>query len=184
MARVGVLALQGGYAAHEAMLADLGHTVVRVREPADLEGCEGLVLPGGESSTQLKLLPRYALDGPLEAFVRAGHPVLGTCAGLILAAREVQDPAQRSFGWLDVTVSRNAYGRQLDSFESTDDSGRYRLLFIRAPRILACGPEVEVLATLQGEPILVRQGAVYGAAFHPELTRDPWLHAQVFGDAR
>ncbi len=178
--RAGVLALQGGYAAHEAALRDVGADPVRVREPKDLVGLDGIVFPGGESSTQLKLIDRFGLWGPLDAFVRAGHPTLSTCAGLILAAKAVDHPAQRSFGWLDVDVSRNAWGRQVHSFSGATDSGR-PVLFIRAPRLTRVGPAVEILETCDGEPVMVRQGAVVGAAYHPELTADREIHARLFG---
>ena len=185
MARLGVLALQGGYAAHAQALRSLGHTVDEVRTAEALAQVEGLVLPGGESTTHLILLERFGLWGPLDAFVRAGHPVLATCCGLILSAREVVSPAQASFGWVDVVAARNAWGRQVHSFEGTADAdstiGPIPLVFIRAPRILAVGDGVEVLATCDGEPVLVRQGNVTAAAFHPELTNDLTLHAQVFG---
>ncbi len=156
--RAGVLALQGGYAAHEAALRDVGADPVRVREPKDLVGLDGIVFPGGESSTQLKLIDRFGLWGPLDAFVRA----------------------QRSFGWLDVDVSRNAWGRQVHSFSGATDSGR-PVLFIRAPRLTRVGPAVEILETCDGEPVMVRQGAVVGAAYHPELTADREIHARLFG---
>lgn len=186
MARIGVLALQGGYAAHVAALRDVGHDPVEVRVPEDLAGVTGLCLPGGESTTQLKLIDRVGLGAPLDALVRGGAPVLATCAGVILAAREVVEPAQQSFGWLDVCVARNAWGRQVHSFEDVTDAPLpgddtpLPLLFIRAPRIRAVGEGVEVLATYQGEPIAVRQGAFYGATFHPELTPDRRLHARAF----
>jgi len=179
MARVGVLALQGGFAAHAGALTAAGHTPVLVRTAEDLAGLAGLILPGGESTTQLRLLSDGPLAAALDAFVRAGHPLLATCAGLILSAREVTSPAQESFRWLDVAVARNAWGRQLDSFEATDDAGSRPLVFIRAPRITAVGPSVTALATYRGEPILIRQGNRWGATFHPELT-DSSLHARVF----
>lgn len=188
---IGVLALQGGWASHKAALAELGHTPVEVRTAEELATVDGLILPGGESTTHLKLIDRYALAGPLEAFVAAGKPVLATCAGLILSAKAVT-PSQKSFGWLDVAVARNAWGRQVHSFEGFADpppaDGPFAgedplpLLFIRAPRIESVGPAVEVLATIDGEPIMVRQGAVIGAAFHPELTPDRRVHRLAFGD--
>lgn len=178
---IGVLALQGGYEAHEKILAGLGHKTRRVRAPADLEGLAGLVLPGGESSTMLKLIDWNGLAEPLDAFARGGRPVLATCAGLILSARGVTGPAQRSFGWLDVDVARNAWGRQNESFEADDDAGRLHCVFIRAPRILRVGDGVEVIATFAGEPIAVRAGAVLGASFHPELADEPGLHRALFG---
>jgi 5'-phosphate synthase pdxT subunit len=180
MATVGVLALQGGFEAHARALRELGHAVVYVRTADELEGVDGLVLPGGESTVHLRLLHRFGLEPALQRFHRSGKPILGTCAGLILAARAVV-PEQASLGFLDVVVRRNAYGRQLDSFEGRDDSGALELVFIRAPRIASVGPEVETLATRGGEPVLVRQGHVFGAAFHPELTGDRSVHAAVFG---
>lgn len=187
MARIGVLALQGGYEAHERALRELGHETRQIRTAAELDAVSGLVLPGGESTTHLILLDRFQLFAPLDAFVRAGHPVLATCCGLILSARRVVSPEQRSFGWLDVEVSRNAWGRQVHSFEATADAGsavgEVPLLFIRAPRIVSVGPAARVLATYQGEPVLVRQGNVTGGSFHPELLADRTVHADVFGRA-
>lgn len=181
---IGVLALQGGYAAHERILRGLGFEVRRVKSAADLDAVAGLVLPGGESTTMLKLIGYSQLGPALEAFVARGCPVLATCAGLILAARHVSDPEQASFGWLDVDVARNAWGRQVDSFEARADGSGMPLVFIRAPRIRRVGPGVEVLATLGGEPIAVRQGAVIGASFHPELAEVSELHALAFGGAK
>lgn len=185
MSRLGVLALQGGYDAHAKALRDLGHTVDEVRTAEALERVEGLVLPGGESTTHLILLERFALETPLDTFVRSGKPVLATCCGLILCAAEVLSPPQRSFGWVDVTVARNAWGRQVHSFEANADAdsriGPVALVFIRAPRIQRVGAGVTVLATYQGEPVLVRQGNVTAGAFHPELTADRHVHASVFG---
>jgi len=152
-----------------------------VRTPAELVGLDGLVLPGGESSTMLKLIDWNDLWEPLDAFVRRGRPVLATCAGLILAARTVSHPSQRSFGWLDLDVDRNGWGRQNESFEAQDDRGQLHCVFIRAPRITRVGPGVEILAALRGEPIAVRSGAVLGASFHPELAGEALLHRQLFG---
>lgn len=180
MARIGVLALQGGFAAHQQALSDLGHSVVEVRDAATLEGLQGLVLPGGESTTQLKLLAGTGLRAALDRFVASGRPVLVTCAGVVLAAGVVRDPEQQSLGWLDVTVSRNAWGRQVHSFEALADDGELPLVFIRAPRILKVGPGVRVLATFEGEPVLVKQGNVTGATFHPELTSSPRVHREAF----
>ncbi len=185
---VGVLALQGGFAAHEAILATIGLEARRVRRAADLDGLAGLVLPGGESSTMLKLLAWSGLEEPLDAAVKAGLPVFATCAGAILAARHVEHPAQRSFGWVDIDVARNAFGRQVHSFEAESDAvpgapadaPPFRLVFIRAPRILRVGDGVEVVAAWQGEPIAVRQGQVLVATFHPELAGDPRLHRLLF----
>jgi 5'-phosphate synthase pdxT subunit len=175
---VGVLALQGGFDAHVRALEGAGLAARLVKNAPDLDGLDGLILPGGESPAQLRLIARGRLEAPLQAFFASGKPVLGTCAGLILLAREVTPP-QHVLGWLDVAVDRNAYGSQLDSFEAEDDSGRRRLVFIRAPKITQVGPGVEVVARLRGEPVLVRQGRIWGAAYHPELD-GPTLHAEIF----
>ncbi|HBQ15880.1 MAG TPA: pyridoxal 5'-phosphate synthase glutaminase subunit PdxT [Myxococcales bacterium] len=175
--RVGVLALQGGYAAHAALLRALGHEVVLVRAADHADGLDGLVLPGGESSAQLRLLDAE-LEAALHAHVRAGLPVLATCAGLVLAATRVAR-SQRAFGWLDVDVERNGWGRQLHSAEARADDGT-PLTLIRAPRIRRVGSGVEVMRSLRGEPVLVRAGRVVGATFHPELDGDPWLHIEAF----
>jgi 5'-phosphate synthase pdxT subunit len=171
---VAVLALQGGFQAHARAVEELGHRALLVRTAEALAGAEGLILPGGESTVMLRLIDRFALASALDAFVRSGRPVLATCAGLILAAREVDGPAQPSFGWLDVKVVRNAWGRQRDSFEW---QGK---LFIRAPKIVEVGPAVEVLDALDGEPVLVRQGNVTAATFHPELGPERSVHRQAF----
>jgi 5'-phosphate synthase pdxT subunit len=180
--RVGVLALQGGFAAHLRALEQLGHRAIELRAARDLDGVEGIVLPGGESSVMLDLLARDggSLERELVACVNAGAPLLATCAGLILSAREVRSPSQRSFALLDVAVRRNAYGRQLDSQEARDDLDRLPLVLIRAPKIEAVGAGVEVLATLRGDPVLVREGRRIGATFHPELTSDLGVHALAF----
>ncbi len=172
----GVFALQGDVQEHERALASVGVTTRRVRRPRDLDGLGGLVLPGGESSTMLKLLALQGLEAPLGAFLRSGKPVLATCAGLILCASEVAEPAQRSYGVLDVKVARNAWGRQIHSGTiALTTNGAAGLpepmsgVFIRAPGILEVGPECEVLARRDGAPVLVRQRHVIGASFHPEL---------------
>jgi len=184
---IGVLALQGGYEAHARALRELGHTVVEVRTADELAFVDGLVLPGGESTTHLILIERFGLEAPLNAFVASGRPLLATCCGLILSAKRVTGPEQRSFGWLDVDVSRNAWGRQVHSFEALADRtsaiGPVPLLFIRAPRITRVGKSATVLATYEGEPVLVRQGSVTAGAFHPELTPDRTVHERVFGRA-
>ena len=188
--RVGVLDLQGDVREHLAALREVGCSDVRrVKRPADLAGLSGLILPGGESTTLSMLLESTGLfeaiaerlgSGP---GVRGSLPVLGTCAGLVLVAREVLDgrPDQRTFGVLDAVVRRNGYGRQLQSFEAEVvlGSGEGPLMptvFIRAPKVVSAGPEVEVLAEHEGVPVLVRQGAVLAAAFHPELTPDRRVH--------
>lgn len=172
----GVLAVQGDVREHEQALARFGIATRQVRRPEHLDGLGGIVLPGGESSTMLKMLAFQGLEEPLGAFLRSGRPVLATCAGLILCARRVVQPEQRSYGVLDVTVARNAWGRQFWSGTVPLATGGASGLpdpisgvFIRAPRILEVGPGCEVLARRDGEPVLVRQGAVLGASFHPEL---------------
>ena len=172
---VGVLALQGDWRAHGEALQRIARPWRPVRDEADLDGLGGLVLPGGESTTMLRLIELANLRRPLDTAVQSGIPVLATCAGVVLAAREIVGMSQASFGWLDVSVRRNGWGRQTHSFV---DQGR---TFIRAPRIQQVGPHTEVLETVRGEPALVRQGALYGATFHPELGPDSSLIHTVFG---
>ncbi|MEY4580939.1 MAG: hypothetical protein RL701_5642 [Pseudomonadota bacterium] len=184
MARVGVLAVQGAFERHANVVHSLGHEVVLVNAQAQFAQLDGLILPGGESTVQLMLLERLGLEAPLHELVRSGKPVLATCAGVILAARHVQNPEQRSYGWIDLTVVRNAYGRQLDSFQAESDTEpKLPLVFIRAPRIVAHGPHVAILARHQNEPVLVRENNITCATFHPELTGDDTVHARVFGRA-
>lgn len=178
--RIGVVALQGGFDVHREALEEAGYEACLVRYEEELASVDGLVLPGGESSTQLRLLGRVGLVQPLRGFVRRGGPVLATCAGLILLARCVRSPRQESLGGVDVVVERNAWGRQLDSFEASSDRLGLPLVFIRAPRIVEVGSGVEILDTLDGESILVRQGGVVGATFHPELTGDPTVARIAF----
>jgi len=185
--RIGVLALQGAFAAHATVLARLGVEPREVRTPDDLERCDALVMPGGESTTMSKLLETSQLFDPLGKRIADGMPVFGTCAGMILLAAQVEDgrPDQRSLGAIDITVRRNAYGRQVDSFE-TDIALRgldapFHALFIRAPRISRIGADVEVAAEHDGAAVLVCSGAVMAAAFHPELTDDDRVH-QMFLD--
>jgi len=175
--RVGVLALQGDFAAHARALGRHGVSPVEVRTPGQLDGLSGIVLPGGESTTMLKLLARDGLDGRLRELIESGLPTLATCAGVILLAREVLNPKQPSLGLLDVTVERNAYGRQLDSavvaLQSSNGAlgpGPIEGVFIRAPRLLRVGAAVEVLARRDGDPVLVRQDRLLAATFHPELS--------------
>jgi 5'-phosphate synthase pdxT subunit len=177
---VGVLALQGGFAVHARALEEIGARPVLVRDPRDLRDLAGIVLPGGESTAQLRLLDTSGLAPALCAFVAAGRSVLATCAGLVLAATRVTQPSQRSFGWIDVAVARNGWGRQVSSFESTSDDGRLPMVSIRAPRITAVGEGVEVRATFRAEPVLVRQRNVLAATFHPELTPDRSVHRAAF----
>jgi 5'-phosphate synthase pdxT subunit len=177
------MALQGGFEVHAIRLRSLGHSVLEVRNAGDLAQVDGLVLPGGESTAQWQLLQAANLVAPVRAFVAAGRPLLATCAGMILAAQRVTDAAgteRPSLSLIDIDVIRNAYGRQLDSFEGRDDDDQYDLVFIRAPRISRIGPGVTVLARLRGEPILVRRGSTVAMAFHPELTDDLSLHALTF----
>ena len=181
---VGVLALQGAFAAHERALAIAGATTRQVRQPADLEGLDGLVMPGGESTTMSRLLTTSGLYDEIKALLSDGLPVFGTCAGMILLATEVLDgrPDQRSFGAIDVAVRRNGYGRQVDSFEADIEvvafDHPFHAVFIRAPKVVGVGANVEVLAEYDDVPVVVRQGHVMVASFHPELTGDARLHAR------
>jgi 5'-phosphate synthase pdxT subunit len=181
---VGVLAIQGDYEAHATRLHELGAEIRLVRLPADLEGLDGLVIPGGESTTFLKFLERDGFAASLKSFA-AKNPTLGTCAGCILLAENVTRPAQDSLGVLDVTVERNAYGRQNDSAVMTGATslagGPLEMVFIRAPRITRTGKDVTVLAERENSPVLVRQGDLLAATFHPELSDDPRVH-QMFLD--
>lgn len=181
--KVGVLALQGAFAAHASCLRALGAEPREVRTPTDLHEVDALVLPGGESTTMSMLLESAGLFDPLAAQLAAGMPALGTCAGMILLGTEILDGRsdQRCFGAVDISVRRNAFGRQVDSFEADLPlgdlaDGPFRAVFIRAPFVERAGPDVEVQATVDGHPVLCRQGAVTVAAFHPELTRDLRLH--------
>jgi 5'-phosphate synthase pdxT subunit len=179
---IGVLALQGDFAAHGRRLEELGVPWVRVRRPEDLGSVDGLIIPGGESTTLLRLMAANGLEEPLRRFGQTGRPIFGTCAGLILLANEVCSPCQPSLGLLDVAVQRNAYGRQIDSFETCGEwlgpggPCSMEMVFIRAPRIRRVGPSVAVLARLGQEPVLVHQGTVLGATFHPELARETLVH--------
>ena len=177
--RIGVLAIQGDYAAHAAALTESGAEPVEVRKPDELAGLDGLILPGGESTTVLKFLEKRRFFESLKEFC-ANKPVFGTCAGAILLAREVRNPAQRSLGVLDAVVERNAYGRQIDSSILTAETelpgGPLEMVFIRAPRIVETGAGVEVLARREGTAALVRQGRVMAATFHPELSADRRVH--------
>jgi pyridoxal 5'-phosphate synthase pdxT subunit len=183
--RIGVLAIQGDYAAHASALADAGAIPVEVRKREELEGLDGLIIPGGESTTMLKFLERRQLFDDLKTFCQS-HPVFGTCAGAILLAREVRNPPQASLGVLDAVIERNAYGRQIDSsilFSETKLPGdKLEMVFIRAPRIVETGPAVEVLAHRDGKPTLVRQGKLMAATFHPELTPDDRRVHKAFVD--
>jgi 5'-phosphate synthase pdxT subunit len=179
---IGVLALQGDFDLHRKALATIGEESVEVRLPRELEQVDGLIMPGGESTTLLKLLDEWDFVPALEKFHAGGRPVFGTCAGLILLAREVESPRQRSLGLIDITAERNAYGRQKESFETEGqaDLGQgtrpIKMVFIRAPRIRRMGPTVTPLVTHRGECVMARQGSVLVAAFHPELTDDQAVH--------
>jgi 5'-phosphate synthase pdxT subunit len=183
--RVGVLALQGDFEAHQRALISAGAEAVQVRSEKELEGLDGLVIPGGESTTMLKLLNYMDLKEPLRRFAE-GKPVFGTCAGAILLAKEVRNPEQESFGMVDLTVERNAYGRQIDSrvvalqpcedFGARVGEGDVEAVFIRAPIIRRVGADVKVLAEYKGDPVLVEQGKYLICTFHPELTSDVRVH--------
>jgi len=183
--RIGVLAIQGDYAAHAEALAEAGAIPVEVRKSEELHDLDGLIIPGGESTTMLKFLERRHLFEELKAFCQS-HPVFGTCAGAILLAREVRNPSQASLGVLDAVIERNAYGRQIDSsilFADTKLQGeKLEMVFIRAPRIVETGPAVQVLAQRDGKPTLVRQGHLMAATFHPELTPDDRRVHEAFVD--
>jgi 5'-phosphate synthase pdxT subunit len=177
---VGILAVQGDYEAHGKVLEHLGVEHPFVVRPGDLEGLDGLIVPGGESSTMLKFLEEEGLRGAIEEFAARGGAIFGTCAGVILLAKEVKNPVQASLGLADLTVVRNAYGRQLSS-HVTEAQTKLRdepleMVFIRAPVIERVGTGVEVLAEYQGRPVLVREGHVLAATFHPELTDDTTVH--------
>jgi 5'-phosphate synthase pdxT subunit len=196
--RIGVLALQGDFALHAKALARCGRAsrdwsteeatppieveAVEVRKPEELAGVGGLIIPGGESTTLLKLMDEWEFAPAIEKFHAAGKPIFGTCAGLIVLAREVENPRQFSLGLIDVAVERNAYGRQRESFETPGAAvldGRrvgVRMVFIRAPRIRRVGAGVESLAEHGGETVMARQGSVLVATFHPELTDDTTVH--------
>ena len=177
--RIGVLAIQGDYAAHAEALSETGAIPVEIRKPDQLAGIDGLILPGGESTTILRFLEKRRFFESLHEFCLT-HPVFGTCAGTILLAREVRSPAQRCLGVLDAVVERNAYGRQIDSTILTAQTelpgGPLEMVFIRAPRIVETGAGVQVLALRDGSPVLVRQGSIMAATFHPELSSDRRVH--------
>ena len=181
---IGVLALQGAFEAHAKALIALGATAKLIRNPAELQGIDGLIIPGGESTTFLKFLERGGFLDVLQSFVET-TPTFGTCAGAILLAKNVENPTQKSLAVLDITVERNAYGRQIDSTILTTptklEGAPLEMVFIRAPRITRAGPDVEVLATRDDFPVLVRQGHLLAATFHPELSSDPRVH-QLFLD--
>jgi pyridoxal 5'-phosphate synthase pdxT subunit len=175
---IGVLAIQGDFEAHAKVLGELGASARPVRVPADLHGLDGLVIPGGESTTMTLGIEREGLAGPLQEFVRSGRPTLGTCAGLIMLDRD-------HLGLLDVSVRRNAFGRQLSSFEAVLDfeGAPLTAVFIRAPWVEEHGEGVEVLAEVNGHPVAVRQGNMLAVAFHPELTDERRLHRWLLDHA-
>ena len=178
--QVGVLALQGAFAAHSDCLTSIGVQSIEVRNPEQLSSVDALLMPGGESSTMSQLLESSGLFDPIATRIADGMPVFGTCAGMILLASKILDGRsdQRSFSAIDISVRRNAFGRQVDSFEATINSsvGDFHGVFIRAPRIERVGDQVEVLGSINDEPVLVRQGNVLAASFHPELSNDARLH--------
>jgi pyridoxal 5'-phosphate synthase pdxT subunit len=188
-ATIGVLALQGAFSAHQRVLQQLGADTAQVRTPADLAAVDALIIPGGESTTMSRLLSTAGLFEPIAERLRDGMPVFGTCAGMILLATDILDGRtdQRSFATIDLSVRRNGYGRQVDSFErdievdapSFDDP--FHAVFIRAPKVERVGEGAQVLSSLDGTPVLVRQGPVLVASFHPELTDDHRLHAVFLG---
>jgi len=179
--KIGVLALQGDFDAHRKRLEELGAEVVLVKKPEQLDEIEGLIIPGGESSTFLKLLGEQGF-ARLKEFVRL-KPTFGTCAGAILLAKEVENPQQTGLGAIDIGIRRNAYGRQVDSSirEGTFNGTPIEMVFIRAPKIERVGPQVEVLATQGKDPVVVQQGNILASTFHPELTGDVRVH-QAFLD--
>lgn len=179
---IGVLALQGNFAKHEEMLTSMGVAVRQVRRPEDLKGCDGLIIPGGESTVMLRQMDFIKLKAPLLEFAKR-KPLFGTCAGLILMSKNIESSEMKPLGLLDITVERNAYGRQIESFESSIlvhlEKGHEKVIpafFIRAPRIRSNGEDVVVLGSLEEEPVLVQQGFHLGATFHPELTGNCTIH--------
>lgn len=178
--KIGVLAVQGAFIEHQAMLERLGVSCVQVRQKADLQGIDGIVLPGGESTVQGQLLRKLDIFEPLKAMIADGLPVLATCAGLILLAEHLDGDATAHLATLPVCVKRNAYGRQLSSFTATADVGDiadYPLVFIRAPYISAADENVQILTAVDGNTVAVRYKNQIGLAFHPELTDDTRIHA-------
>jgi 5'-phosphate synthase pdxT subunit len=186
--KIGVLAIQGDYEAHGRMLERLGVEPVYVRTPADLAGLRGLIIPGGESTTHMKILSEEGLLEALRKYSADGGAFFGTCAGAILLAREVRNPDQASLGFLDISVLRNGYGRQLSSDvhlgQSKLKDAPLEMVFIRAPIIESVGPGVKVLAEDAGHPVLVEQGRILAATFHPELTGDSTIHEYFIKMAR
>jgi 5'-phosphate synthase pdxT subunit len=186
--KIGILAVQGDFEAHAAMLAGIGAETVEVRTVGDLEGCDGLILPGGESTTQLQFLQEEGLFDAVKRFAAEGGAVFGTCAGAILLATRVKNPEQASLGLLDMTVLRNAYGRQIASDVVSGASilknEPLEMVFIRGPIIDSVAPGVRVLAEYAGKPALVQHGRIMAATFHPELTSDTTVHQHFLALAR
>jgi len=183
MPRIGILALQGDFEAHGRVLSKMGVDWQLVKMPAQLDEVDGLIIPGGESTTLLKLMAPIAMRPALDSFYKQERPIFGTCAGLILLAQETRSPAQESLGFIDIIAERNAYGRQIDSFVGLGtplvdvlNPAPLEMVFIRAPKIAQCGNAVTPLATCQDEVVLARQGHVLVASFHPELTTDHRVH--------
>jgi 5'-phosphate synthase pdxT subunit len=178
--KIGVLAIQGDFAAHARALSRSGVEAVEVRRSDQLASIDGLIIPGGESTTMLKVMREEQMIDPIRDFAHAGKAIFGTCAGAIMLASEVRNPQQQSLGLMDISVERNSYGRQLDSFvreiETALGDEPMEAVFIRAPRITGIGPGVEVLSTIEGEPVMVRQNNLLAATFHPELTSDNRVH--------
>ena len=179
--KIGVLAIQGDYEAHKARLEELGAEVALVRKPEQLDSVDAIIIPGGESSTFLNFLAERGFLNKLRDFVRT-KPAFGTCAGAILLATNVENPPQASLGALDIRIRRNAYGRQIDSSIHEADTKLgpkpLEMVFIRAPKIVGAGPDVEVLASHNGDPVLVKQGKIMAATFHPELSTDKRVHQE------
>ncbi len=179
--KIGVLALQGAVTEHIQMLSALGAEAIPVRLPSELDGLDALIIPGGESTTISKLLVDYGLMEPIRKLAKKGFPIFGTCAGLVLLAKKVPDFKYEPIGMMNIEVRRNAFGRQVDSFEAdlkipALHHGTFHAVFIRAPIVEKVAGDVEVLCQLKGRPVVVRQGNLLGCAFHPELTDDLRLH--------
>ena len=184
--KIGVLALQGDFREHISYAEDLGHSAIAVRRPEELSTVDALILPGGESTTISLLAQSYGLYTPIQNAIKSGLPVYGSCAGMILLADRILDGTadQKSFGGLDITVRRNAFGRQVDSFEGEISfTGKpLRAIFIRAPWVEAWGDKVEVLAETSGHPVAVRQGKLLATSFHPEISGDHTVHRYFFDE--
>ena len=186
--KIGILAVQGDFEAHAAMMAQLGAKTAEVRTPADLAGCDGLILPGGESTTQLQFLQEEGLAEAISKFAKNGGSIFGTCAGAILLATEVKNPQQDSLKLLDMTVLRNGYGRQIASDVVSGPTKLknepLEMVFIRGPIIERTGPGLQVLAEFAGKPALVQRDQILAATFHPELTDDTTVHEHFLGLVR